>query len=114
MLKPHAHKFTFLIFRNFKWRKISVKLQEQLGEFEYFQTVEVGNDKLSKVEEVFEEEDEEGDSNNEDEQMERANNKDIFTLEQAQKLKPEQINDLKATKKGDEIIQTIAENNEQF
>ena len=46
--------------------------------------------------------------------MEKANNKDIFTLEQAQKLKPQQINDLKATKKGEEIIQTIVENNEQF
>ena len=43
--------------------------------------MEVGNDKLSKVEEVFEEEDVEGgNSNDEDEQMEKANNKDIFTL----------------------------------
>ena len=60
MLKPHDHK-------NFKWRKISVKLQQQLGGFEYYQTIEVGNDKLNKVEEVFEEDDDEvGEAINED------------------------------------------------
>ena len=40
-----------------------------------------------------------------------GDNREIFTGKQAQKLEPEEIDEMKKQRKGEEIIETIANNN---
>ena len=48
-----------LIHRNFKWRKINIKLND-LAKFQYYDKIEVGNNQLTKSEDQYEEEEELG------------------------------------------------------
>lgn len=87
-----------VLLRKFNWRKININLEE-LKKQPYYQLLEVGNNTLKPIEFEYcedESEEEENEENNggKDEEI-KASNKEIYTLEEAQKLQPEDIERLK-------------------